>query len=465
MAPPIALFLCLVFIAWLLVRDVKRRPSSSAAIWIPTFFLLVIGSRPLSLWIGAVITGSGNAPEESWIDGTFYLLLIFGSWIVLSLRRVRWSKFFAANTTIVLFYLYFAVSVLWADDPDGSFKRWFKDFGLVFVTSVILSEKDPLEAMRAVYFRCACVLFPLSMLFIRYYGHLGRAYNMLGGTMFLGVSTQKNGLGEIVMVFSLFLIWEYLETRPVGTKPIRRRTPWDHLMLLLMGVRLLYISESKTASICLLIGLALMLRSRRLASVMINRMVLLGALCAPFLVLFVQQSSWITTPLVEALGRDPTFTGRTNIWQHITATTVNPFFGAGFYNFWGTSGGAAIRRLMHTPMLNSSHNSYLDIYLDGGFIALGLLFCLLIARGGSLIRNVHVNRYQRLRFAVLIVAIIYNITESTFARLAPIWFTTLLVLIDFPSRREILGTRENGGIVASDQVLGPNQDFSLGVNH
>jgi hypothetical protein len=42
------------------------------------------------------------------------------------------------------------------------------------------------------------------------------------------------------------------------------------------------------------------------------------------------------------------------------------------------------------------------------------------------------DRFQRLRFAMLIVVIVYNLSESMFARLSPIWFTTLLVFVDFP---------------------------------
>lgn len=436
------LLLCLVFIAWFLVRDCKRRTSVSAAIWIPTFWLSVMGSRGLSQWLGvrAARTGPSDAVEGILLDQAFYLSLIVGSWMVASLRRVKWNKLFATNTAIALFYLYFAISVLWSDDPGGSFKRWFKDCGMVFVISVILSEEDPLEAIRAVYFRCACVLLPLSLVFIRYYGYLGRVYTRAGDLMYVGVATQKNSLGEIAMLLSLFLIWDYQETRAASVKRLWIGIPWDRLVLLLMGVWILNMSESKTSLMCLLIGLALMLRSGRLASVRINRMVLLGALAAPFLLLLTQQSSSIMAPLLELLGRDQTFTGRTDIWQHITATTVDPLFGAGFWNFWGGKGGAAgIRHVMQAPFLSSAHNGYLDIYLDGGLIGLALLFYLLLAQGGPLIGNFHVNRYRRLRFAVLIVAIIWNLSESLFARLNPLWFTTLLVLIDFPSVKADVG--------------------------
>jgi len=385
----------------------------------------------------------GNDAERSPLDQAFYLSILALSWIVVSLRQVKWHKLFAANAWIMLLYLFFAVSVLWSDDLVGSSKRLFKDFGMVSVISVILSEKDPLEAIRAVYFRCACVLFPLSVVVIRYFPNIGRGYTIAGEPMFSGVTTQKNTLGEIILVFSLFLIWDCLEARPAGAKRPWIGTQWDRLVLLLMGVWLLNMSQSKTALMCLLIGVSLILRRGWLASsVRINKMVLFGALSIPFLLLFTQQINSIIAPVVEALGRNMTFTGRSEIWEHITFATVNPLVGAGYWNFWGGKGGLAISQAMNTAVPNA-HNGYLDIYLDGGLIALVLLFCVLVTSGKRLIANLHLNRYQRVRFAVLIVMIFYNLTESTFARLTPIWFTTLLVLIEFPPLKT--GMRKSQG--------------------
>jgi O-antigen ligase len=432
----LALVLCLLLILYLLVRDSKRRGSVSAAIWMPTLMLLVLGSRSFSEWIGA-----GNGQEGNWIDQAFYLSLIVGSWIVGSLRRVNWSKLFAANTAITVFYIYFAVSALWSDDPGGSFKRWFKLFGIIFVVSVILSEKDPREAIRAVYARCAIVLMPLSVVFIKYYPAWGRSYSSGGAPMINGVSQQKNSLGEMVMVFSLFLVWDYLETRPDGTKRLSGRIPWDRLALLLMGIYLLIISESKTSLLCLLIGLALLFGRGWFASRTISRMVFLAATSLPFLLFFTQQFTSIFTPILGALGRDATLTGRTDIWQHITSATVNPLIGAGYFSFWGTKGGIALREVMQGASVHSAHDGYLDIYLDGGWIGVGLLFCLLIACGSRLIRGLRRGerlqdaqfRYQWMRFAFLIVIIVYNLSESTFARLSPTWFTAVLLFIDLPS--------------------------------
>jgi O-antigen ligase len=386
-------------------------------------------------WFGLppdITGGLPNGASGLLIDQAFYLLMIVGSWIVATSRGVKWNKLFAANTAIMLFYLYFGISILWSPYPLNSFIRVFKDFGAtVFVISVILSEKDPLEALRAVYVRCACVAIPLSFFLIRYYGDLGRAYARNGDTMFTGVTTTKNAFGELLMISIVFLVWDHLETRPAGAKRLWSGMRWDHLVLLLMGAWLLHLSYSQTSFVCLCIGLALILRSGWLASRMINRVVLFVALSLPFLLLLTQQFSSIVAPILDALGRDTTFTGRTDIWKHITFTTVNPLVGCGFWNFWGGPGGKAIQAAMQTPVPNA-HDGYLDIYLDGGLIGLVLLFCVLFTCGKRLIRNFHVNRYQRVRFAFLIVAILVNLTESNFARLGLVWFTTLLMLLEFP---------------------------------
>jgi hypothetical protein len=48
-------------------------------------------------------------------------------------------------------------------------------------------------------------------------------------------------------------------------------------------------------------------------------------------------------------------------------------------------------------------------------------------------KNLQGDRFQRVRFAVLIVMIVYNLSESMYGRLSTIWFTTLLVMVDFPA--------------------------------
>jgi exopolysaccharide production protein ExoQ len=436
--PLIALTVSLIFSTSLIVRDCLRRRMVSTAVWIPTILVIILSSRPLSLWLtgsGPHFNAMGNDSSTSFVDQLFYFSVLGSSLLIASLRGMRWSKLLTANSAIMFFYLYFALSVSWSGDPAGSLKRLAKDFGLLFVVSVILTEKNPLQAMRAVYVRSAFLLLPLSVVFIKWFPDLGRAYGIAGEPMATGVTTQKNSLGEIVLVFTLFMFWDYLESRPDGAKFRIKKLPWDLVVLTLCGIWLLHLSQSKTALVCTMVGIFLIWRKGRLAKRSISLFVLAAAITLPFVVYFSSQFASVLAPLIEALGRNMTFTGRTNIWGHITLQTVNPMIGAGYWNFWGGPGGLAIMQAMLTSIPNA-HNGYVDIYLDGGICGLVALFFMLLVCGGRLVRYINRrggnSRFQKVRFAVLIALIIYNLSESTFARMGPIWFTALLMMVDYP---------------------------------
>jgi exopolysaccharide production protein ExoQ len=434
--PLIALSLSLLFSLALIVRDCRRRTSVSPAVWVPTALMMILCSRPASLWL----SGSGprfntNDAETSGVDQLFYLLILGCSLLIATMRGMRWGKLIANNRALMLFYLYFAVSVAWSSDPAGSMKRLVKDFGLLFVIAVIFTEKQPLEAMRAVYVRCAFLLLPLSIVFIKWFPALGRAYAIAGEPMATGVTTQKNSLGEIVLLFTLMMLWDYLEARPPGTKFRIARLPWDLGLLTACGVYLLHLSQSKTALLCTLVAAFLILRRGWLLRPIVSLGILGCALTLPFITYFSAQFASVIAPITRALGRNMTFTGRTNIWEHITASTVNPLIGSGYWNFWGSPRGIAIDYAMHTIVPNA-HNGYVDIYLDGGILGLTLLFFTLLVCGLRLARSigpgVRLERYKKVRFAVLIAMILYNQSESTFARMGPMWCSALLMLVSYP---------------------------------
>src|ERR1019366_7173464 len=440
--PSLALVIGIAFSLWLIVRDVKRRRSVSSAVWIPIITILILATRPLSEWfeISTVQTATLDS-EGSPVDAVFYLVVIATSLIVTFLRGVKWNKFLLFNLAIVAFYLYLGLSVLWSDNPLGSFKRWFKDCGYLCLLAVLVSEKDPVEAIRASYVRASCVLLPISVVLVKFYPTISRGYRNTGEMLVAGPTTQKNSLGQMVMLCILFLAWDYLEWRRAAPKAFA--LPWVTMLLFGMGLWLLYISDSKTAFVCTGVGLILLVRTGRLAtSRTTNSLILVGVLSLPFIILFgAAQFSDVVAPLINQLGRDLTFTGRTEIWKHVINYPLNPMFGSGFYNFWGQHGGVEIRRAMREPRLSSSHNGYLELYLDGGILGLALFLLMIAGSGARLINHIHETRYHQLRFALLVLAIVYNLTEAMFARPVLIWFTTLVVLVDFPALKASMTTR------------------------
>jgi exopolysaccharide production protein ExoQ len=83
-----------------------------------------------------------------------------------------------------------------------------------------------------------------------------------------------------------------------------------------------------------------------------------------------------STEITYFLGKDPSLTGRTDIWKSIlTAVMKRPLLGYGYMGFWvGYHGESANVSLTNGWAVSSSHNSFLAIWLT-----LGLAGCCLVA--------------------------------------------------------------------------------------
>ena len=70
-------------------RDVKTRISK--AVWIPSLWLLIVGSRPVSTWLqsGPTISQAEQYVEGSPIDAAVYGVLTVAGAIALSSRRCQ----------------------------------------------------------------------------------------------------------------------------------------------------------------------------------------------------------------------------------------------------------------------------------------------------------------------------------------------------------------------------------------
>ena len=82
--------------------------------------------------------------------------------------------------------------------------------------------------------------------------------------------------------------------------------------------------------------------------------------------------------ITEALGRKPDLTGRTEIWKMVIPMAPNPIGGAGFETFW--VGPRVAKNLLEgwgTRMTNEAHNGYIEVYLNLGWLGLGLIALIL----------------------------------------------------------------------------------------
>lgn len=424
----LAILVFTVFVIWLWRQDAKTRPQFSKALWIPLIWVLILGSHPIGWWLtfffGIGSTGGSNL-EGSPINSAFYSLLIFASIVVVARRGVSWGKVIRNNLGLSLFFAYLAVTILWSDFPVATTKRWIKEIGAIPVLLVILTEERPLEAIETVFTRVAFVLFSYSVLAIKYVPEIGRTYSGEGGLQVIGISEQKNSLGEITCICCIILLWQLLEYCTANGKRFYRAPAVQWVITFAMGLWLLYQCDSKTSILCLTLGSAILL-STRIPLLARNPKTVLG-FCLLIFPLFLTLNSLfnISDSLLRILGRNPTLTNRTEIWAAIREHPVNPLLGSGFLNYWDALGQIEIEG--YYVSLKTAHNGYLELYLDGGMIGIVFLILMLLHAGATNARAyVQAAPAGALAFAFYCMTLVANISESLYARRTPLWECFLL---------------------------------------
>ncbi len=213
MSSQIALLLYIILALFLFITDVKRRPKVTYALWIPLIWMIIIASRFVSNWmnISAPIDSPDAYLEGSNLDRYVFLAMIVVGLFILSSRKLNWSLIVKNNTWIFLFFAYEALTILWSEFPFVSFKRWIKEIGNLIMVLIILSEPNLVEAIKTIIRRCAYVLIPLSIVFIKYFPDLGRVYHRHSGELMItGVSLHKNGLGILCATCGIVLVWSLI---------------------------------------------------------------------------------------------------------------------------------------------------------------------------------------------------------------------------------------------------------------
>lgn len=418
MPPALAAVLTTLFIAYLFFRDHKQGFTPSLALCIPCLWLVPLGSRSLTEWfslVGIPVPGGGDATEGSPIEQVFFFLLMAIGVIVLARRGAPIGLVAHRNLALAAFILYCGISISWSDFPFVAFKRWFKEFGDPIMVLIILTEPNPLKAAEIVLRVCINLAVPLSVLFIKYYPYIGKAFTEWGGNAFTGVTTNKNILGFTLMVYGLFLLWR-LSIR-WGQTPVNRL---DNVVipLVLLGMVgwLFNITDSKTPLLSL--GLAVMIFYSFQLKIVRNHF----TACLVTVLLTFGALQWtldISSSIIEGAGRDTTFTGRTEVWAAVLEMQDHPILGFGVESFWL---GERLRILQDRWFFRptQAHSGYIEMYAQLGIVGLTLFACVLVSYYRQCLKTVLSRQekdwvvFARLGMAFLFAYIAYNYTEAAF---------------------------------------------------
>jgi O-antigen ligase len=436
MKPTLALLFGLAFIGWMLGRDRRWRPLPSRALWISAIFLAMASSHQMSYWLYQVgLVSPTSRLEGSPVNVVFNGSLFAAAILVLNRRGFSWREFAWSNKALSAMYAFFLCSVLWSPLPGPTVKAVVQDFGCVLAALVILTEREIAASMRVVFVRVSYILFPLSVVFIRWFPDIGRFHSGVSGAYLpAGVTVHKNELGQLTVVFCVVLLWDLMETKKRGTALGAEPERWVRMVNLGIGFYLLALSSSATSWVGFLIALPLLFLGKRLAQRKHAKRVFMAGAFA--IALLVALGMTYASSFSEAMERGDGFSGRTDIWrvtqQKFKEKYGEPsFVGAGYHGFWESSVGMSVWKEIGMNPLTQAHNGYLEIYLHGGFVGLFLLSVLIGVFGWSgvhkLVREEPLGRLALVFWPVLLFV---NFTEAQFFQVGPLWFTTLLVCMD-----------------------------------
>jgi O-antigen ligase len=433
MPPFIALLLSAGVFVMLLVSERRMNPDVSNALWIPFLWMFFIGTRFPSQWMDIGSYGLVHADEYlegSPIDQGVFLFLYAAAIAVLLRRRVPWSEIVAANVWIAAFLLYGLLSVAWSDYPWTALKRFTKVVEHLVMVLVVLTDKKPLQAMDALFRRFLATGLLFSVLILKYYPELGRAFDNWTGQAFnTGVTSDKNALGHICLLGTIFYTSSLLSPahRRIG-QPVRGRTLAD-LAMLAAAFWLLNLANAKTALVCSLLGmLSIVVLSKTTLSrnpkAIVFWIISLVALAAAL-----EWAFNIREIGIEALDRNPTLTDRVYVWEDVLAMPNNPVLGTGFESFWlGTRVELLWQKYWWQP--NQAHNGYIETYINLG--AVGLLLLLVMIGAGfarSLRQLQRADPFGSIRFSLIISMTVLNYTDATFKALHILYFTFFLIVL------------------------------------
>lgn len=406
--------------------DSRLRPELSSAVWLPTVWFLLHSMKPLPVWLGRSAAdasfdyGAGDPVNRVVLS----VLMLFGV-LVLLRRRGTWATVVRGNVGVSLAFCLMAVSILWSDYQTVSLRRYIRILGDVVMALVLLSERSPLEAIRAVLRRAAYLVLPLSVVLIKYFRHLGVEYSRWEGVeMWVGVTQQKNSLGILCGIIAVSTLSEILDAWGTGNS---KAVNYIRIGVLGVSAWLLFGSRSATA-VGVAFGAGLFLLWSRgwkgkASHAAFPGFVILGVVVGSLL------SPAVLAAVTGLFGRDSTLTTRTWIWQQVLAVGQGKrMLGTGYGALWMGTRGVTLTQMLE---VNSAHNGYIEVYVELGLVGLCVVGLMLVTSYVSAVRRMQVDvRYGAFRLAFLLIVIVHNITESTLLTSSTLWFLFLCVAID-----------------------------------
>lgn len=394
------------------------------AIGLTVFYLILTTTRAFDFWkeTGPVFK------SDSWkgnilisMMGNLVLLIII-PFLIMKYERVK--KKLAQNWPLVLLFGYTLTSCLWSEFPDITFRRWVKIFIYFLLIINIISLPNPIKLLRKTFFFYIYIVSTLNLVMIlisRKYGW--QSYE--GGALPCGIIGHKNGFGLFCAASFFTMLW-YSSSGGIPFKASLKK----HLILYVVLPAGLIASESITALGGMILASALSLLVYWLIKMGLRDPYIVASLLF-FIIVIILSSYIVNENIVQAdlldlilkpSGKDPTFTGRTDIWSASISLGLknNPVFGSGFGALFVGEKSSWLQSI-YGEHLWGAHNGFIETFLEIGIVGLAIALLIMAKIVGYVFKAVFKYRAHSVSLLSLVILIIFvnlfevNILNTTFS--------------------------------------------------
>jgi O-antigen ligase len=360
------------------------------------FVLFMLSNAFIGPLLDPLQAGGENIPvlRLMWLP-VYALILGLVAW-----RAPRLMRFWlpAGLLSVLIFWVFASAS--WSLDPGATNRRALAAafttlFGFYFAAS--FDGKRMAEIIATTFLFLAIGGGLTAMV----YPTMGVSHDINAGD-WRGLWYEKNQMGAMMVYGALAAMAAIL----AGST--RRK---QMIVTILLCAALIVMTKSKTSLVVLMIGLggSMMLAAMRRGPATAVIIVWLGVTAVVAIVMVL----WLAPELVfKALGKDPTLTGRTDIWAAVLRQSAKaPLTGYGYAVFWTLESQPAQWIRKETGWLvPTAHNGWLDILAQLGWIGVGL--CALVLGGSLLVALFRFRKVQDGYWATLFLAIFLMTTFS-----------------------------------------------------
>jgi len=328
--------------------------------------LMLYSGGPLNVVLsGGLSQGDKRMLAESDFALTRNLFLLTYL-IIAALLFIRWKRVVRAIPYSLIIWImvgFAGLSYFWSAIPGATLAGSMRLINTTLFGVYIATRYSPKQQLQ-IFGWAFGLIVTLSLI----YAVLLPKYGIMGGVhagTWRGIFTHKNSLGKMMALSSTIFTLLLLSDRK--HRPILG-------IFLSLSVFLLLRTTSKGALVSLILMLSVtavcqILRAQyRWMVVLLGSIVLTAGVIATALVLNIE------TIVVDILGKDLTFTGRTDIWMAaIQLIKIRPWLGYGYEAFWNGMDGpsAYILRAVKWPVPDA-HNGFVELTLNLGLIGLSI---------------------------------------------------------------------------------------------